>query len=224
MKLIISFVSFACLASLNVKAQNLILNGSFEFGSFVQNSIYPGRMSLSTGSTAINNWVLGNAPAGFLWWMQAPDYNAEDGNFSLDLDSNGNSPFSFAQQTFSTIIGQQYQFTGYFASEFNAGPASTSILIDGSSIGTETTGSGIANGPGPGFNNLIWTSASFNFIASSTSTTLTLLDATTAPGGDGAYYNPIVDNVSVVAVPEPSVLGLASAGLLYFVSFKRKCR
>lgn len=221
MKTIILFASVIGLIAMNVQAQNLILNGSFESGSFSQNSIYPGRMSLSDGSTSINDWTGGVAAGGNLWWLQGPNYNAEDGNFSVDLDSNGYTPFSFVQQTFSTTIGQQYKFSGYFASEGNGGPASTSILINGSLIGTETTGSG-AGEPGLNWTNLIWTSASFTFIASSTNTTLRLQDATSVPSNDGAFYNPIVDNVSVVTVPEPSVSGLVCTALFGLISLMRK--
>jgi hypothetical protein len=218
MKTNVLLVSLICLASVNVRAVNLVLNGSFESGSFSQNSIYPGRMSLANGSTVINNWVAGRGTEN-LWWMQAPNYNAQSGNFAVDLDSNGTAPFSFIEQTFSTIVGQQYQFAGYFASEGNGGPASTSVLINGNLIGTATTGSG-AGDPGPGFNNLIWTPASFAFTASSTSSTLRLQDATVV-AFDGVYYNPIIDNISVMPVPEPSS-GLLFAVLLGLFVLGRK--
>jgi Protein of unknown function (DUF642) len=223
MKLFFPVVSLVCMVSYSGRA-NLLLNGSFEYGSFVENSAFSGRMDLASGSTVISDWVLGKSTTGafaYLWWMKTPNYNAQDGSYCVDLDSNGNSPFSFIQQTFSTVIGQQYQFTGYFASEGNGGPASTSVLINGNSIGTATTGSGAGNNPGPDFNNLVWTVESFYFTASSTSTTLTLQDATMVPFKD-SYYNPIIDNVSVVAVPEPSVLAMTVAGALCFASLRRK--
>lgn len=151
--------------------------------------------------------------------MQGPDYNAEDGNRAIDLDSNGNVTGSYVQQTFATVPGVQYEVSGYFASEFNGGPAVTSIQINGNVIGTSTTGSG--NYDGISFNNLVWTRETFDFTASSTSSTLRLQDATTV-GGPNGYDNPVIDNIAVQVVPEPCTGLLLSAALGGLVWFGRR--
>jgi|GEM_PF-2118509 len=183
-----------------VKAQNLIVNGSFESGpAFVANTGYPDRVSLPNGSTAITGWVVGTptSSSGFVWWLREPSYNAEDGNLCIDLDSNENTPFSFIKQTFATTPNQEYKVSAYFASEFNGGPAVTKVSINGQVIGTSTTGSGNLI-TGQGFNNLIWTEETFLFTADGGLTsTLEFQDDTTASGD-----NPIIDNVSVESVPD----------------------
>jgi hypothetical protein len=206
------FVLSLCAAS--ASAQNLLLNASFETGSTFIPSIYTDRMPLPNGSTVINNWVVGNA-AGNFWWLRSPSYNPQDGARAIDLDSNGLTPFTFIEQTFSTTIGQQYQVSGYFSSEGNGGPAQTSVLINGNLLGSVTAGSGVGE-VGPGWTDLVWKNASFLFTATSTSSTLRFQDAT------AGLYNPLIDNVSVVSVPEPSIFGLASVALLACAGLRRK--
>lgn len=205
MKRLMSTLLLGGLFALRVDAQNLILNGSFELGPFVQGPTYAGRMQLPDGSTTINNWTVGAAGGNF-WWLNAPNYNAQDGSFAIDLDSNQVLPATYIEQSFATTIGQAYQVSAYFASEGNGGPATTSILINGGLIGSLSTGAGTGEA-GPDFTDLIWTAGSFTFVATSSSSTLRFVDAT------AGFYNPIIDNVSVVAVPEPSGLGLFAATL-----------
>ena len=151
--------------------------------------------------------------------MQGPvHYNPQDGNYCVDLDSNLQVPTTYIEQTFSTAIGQQYSVSLYFASQGNGGPATLSVQINGGAIGASSTGSG-AGGPEPDYNYLVWTNISFSFTAASTSSTLRLQDATL-----NDVHNCIVDNVSVVAVPEPSVCALASMTLLGLVACRFKNR
>lgn len=205
------------LATVSATAQNLLLNGSFESGTFTQNNlVFPDRMDLVNGSTAVTGWTVGSSSAGYVWWLEGPDYNAQDGNRAIDLDSNGHQPYGYIQQTFATTPGMQYKVSGYFASEFNGGPAVTTVQINGNVIGTATTGSG--NYGGISFNNLIWTSETFNFTADSTSSTLRFQDDTTVNGPNG-YDNPVIDDISVQAVPDATstwlLLSLSLSGLFW---------
>lgn len=195
---------------------NLIQNGSFESGSFSQNSIYPGRMQLGNGSTVINNWVVG-APAGNFWWMSSPN-NAAEGVYSANLDSNGQTP-TYIEQSFATTVGSQYLITAAFASEGNGGPAVTGVSINGSLLGTTTVGAGVGEA-GTFWSDLVWTTQSFSFTASASTSTLRFQDATPF----GQFYNPLVDNVSVVqAVPEQtSTLALAGMSLIGGLLVRRK--
>ena len=198
-------------AALQAQAQNLLVNGSFESGAWSQNSIFAGRMSVPNASTTITGWVTGVGPSGNLWWLQGPThYNPQDGTYAVDLDSNLTTPMCYIQQTFSTTIGQQYLVSAYFATQGNAGPTTAAVQINGNSIGTVSFGAAVS-GPEPDYNYLIWTPFSFTFTATTSSSTLRFQDTTT-----GSFYGPIVDNASVIAVPEPSAcaMGILLAGLI----------
>ena len=195
---------------------NLILNGSFETGNYFENSFVPTRMQLGNGSTVIDNWVVG-ATSGNFWWVGPPN-NAQDGLFSVDLDSNGQTP-TYIEQSFSTTVGLQYMVTASFSSEGNGGPAVTAVSINGNQLGSATVGAGIGEA-GPAYTDLLWTTQSFFFTATAATSTLRFQDATETT----QFYNPLIDNVSVVeTVPEQSsTLGLAGLSLLVGLSFRRK--
>ena len=217
--------NLAILLSLSVAASNsranLLTNGSFESGTFVQNnSYYTDRMDLAYNSTAITGWVAGVSSGDFayLWWMRGPTFNAENGNAFVDLDSNGNTPYSYIQQTFNTVIGKQYTVSGFFGSEYNGGVATTLVEINGNKIGTVNTGSATSASSTFG-TNIVWTPEQFTFTANSTSTTLRFQDATVL--GANGYDNPLIDNVSVNAVvpegcPTSLIFSLAVGGLAWF--------
>lgn len=195
---------------------NLIQNGSFEDGSFSQNSIYPGRMQLGDGSTTINNWDVG-ATTGNFWWMSSPN-NAADGVRSANLDSNGQTP-TYIEQSFATTAGFQYLITAAFSSEGNGGPAVTGVSINGTLLGTATVGAGIGE-TGDFWSDLAWTTHSFYFTADSALSTLRFQDATPF----GQFYNPLVDNVSVVesAPEQTSTLALAGLSVIGGLIFSRR--
>jgi len=186
-----------------VPAQNLLLNGSFESGgTFQANSLWADRMLLGNGSTVIANWTVGRSTTGLFWWIQAPSYNAQDGSRFIDLDSNMQTPFTYIEQSFATTIGKQYLVSANFSSEGNGGPATTSVLINGSLLGSATAGAGSGEASDY-WTDLVWTQHSFLFTATATVSTLRFQDATTDNG-----WNPLVDNASVTVIPEPSALGI----------------
>lgn len=58
----LNFLIVIALVAVNAAAQNLLVNGSFESGAFSQNfPIFPNRMQLTTGSTAVTGWSVGAA-------------------------------------------------------------------------------------------------------------------------------------------------------------------
>lgn len=69
---------------------------------------------------------------------------------------------------------------------------------------------------GQALNALIWQSITFDFLASSSTSTLSFVSLSSTPNSYGA----LIDNVTVSSVPEPSTLllvtlGLATASLRY---------
>ena len=218
MKKILLATAAIGITTIGAQAQNLIQNGSFESGNFSQNTFFPDRMSLpNNNSTVLANWVTG-VGSGYLWWLTTPGFNPQEGNFAIDLDSNlATDPNSYVEQSFATTIGAQYAVSGYFSSEFNGGPATCNLLINGSLIGAVTSGTGSPDTSSLTFNNLVWQNATFTFTATSTTSTLRLQD-----GAENGYYNSVIDNISVVAVPEPSVSAICAAGVLGIVWSSRK--
>ncbi len=206
------------LASLCVPASaNLLQNGGFEAGNFINGNYgYQDRMYLGSGSTDINGWTVGHDGGwAFVWWLSKPGFNAVEGNLALSLDGNNPEYAAWAEQSFSTETGKRYRVSFAYSSDGNGGPSQTQVLIDGNLIGEVQHGSG-SGGSEPLYDYLDWDRASFEFVATTTSSLLRIYDAT--PGS----YNTIVDDVVVTEVipaviPESSTVVAAiglGAGLL----------
>ena len=188
---------------------NLLVNGSFEQGAFVNQGNQT--MSLAPGSTVITGWtVVTDATA----WINAGNpfgLAASDGSRFLDLTNySAGAPFAGMTQTFATLAGATYTLS------FDLGGSNAWGRPDGliaSAAGTSqvfTTGPASATTP-----NNDWYHESMSFVATGASTTLTL------QGNQGFNYIGL-DNVSVVlasgpgavpAIPEPGTWALMAAGL-----------
>ena len=178
---------------------NLLTNGSFEDGSFVNQGNET--MVLSAGSTTITGWtVTGDQLA----WINAGNpwgLSAEDGNFFLDFTSyTAGAPFGGVTQSITTSPGQQYQLLfelGSYTQRWGGPPVSILASAGGASqtftVSTTSTAS-------------TWTSFSMTFTANSTSTPVTLT------GSAGFNYigldNVSVDPVAGTAVPESCTYAL----------------
>ena len=177
-------------------ADNLIVNGSFENGTFY-GGIGTSYNAVSAGGTVVTGWVAGTN--GFDWHQAVEFYPAYDGRRMVDLTRG--SLDGAISQTFSTVEGTDYALSFavtapalYFNSAtlvVNVGSASKSYLVPRSSE-----------------SNLSWTVETFNFKADSSSTTLTF----SGPSANG-YWGPVIDSVSVTAVPEPETYAMMLAGL-----------
>jgi hypothetical protein len=197
-------------------SSNLISNGSFEedltFGSngFATYSTYYG---WNVGSNGIE---LRNNVAG----------TAEDGETFAELDTTANSWIS---QTVSTVVGQEYVLTFYYAARAGVAADSNGINVNvyGSTIGSTTSGdlysvvySATYNytADGSSATELNWTQKTIDFVAVSTTTTLTF-----SAGGISDSVGGALDNVVLLAVPEPSqwALLLAGLGMMGFIARRR---
>jgi hypothetical protein len=184
----------------------LIVNGSFEFGAFADNTTQD-TMNLSPGSTVMTGWTVTTAA---LAWIHSPGnpfgLSASAGNYFLDLSGyHDNKPYGgVAASTISTVIGQRYNVSFDLGSDvlYDTVSPSVQIALNGNpATGTFTAGP-IANAHNR------WETFNFSFIATSANT---LIDFS-GVGADNQKYVGL-DNVVVSAVPEPTTM-IAGALLL----------
>jgi hypothetical protein len=196
----------ACLALIGANANaNLLTNGSFESGSFVNNG--QETMSLAAGSTVLTGWtVVGRSLA----WINVGNpfgISAEDGNFFLDLtDYNAGAPFGGVTQAISTVVGDQYSLSfelGSYTAAWGGPPVS--ILASAGGTAATFTNSAITNSS-------TWTPFTLSFTAASAITNITLT------GSAGVNYigldNVDVELVSTTTTPEPAPSALVALGLI----------
>jgi Protein of unknown function (DUF642)/PEP-CTERM motif len=195
------------------QAQNLLVNGSFEEGAFVNQGNQT--MSPGVGSTVISGWtVLTDATA----WINAGNpfgLAASDGSRFLDLTNySAGAPFAGMSQTFATTAGATYTLSFDLGGSNFWGRPDALIASAAGTSATFTTGPASTTTP-----NNDWYHESMTFTATGATTTLTL------QGSVGFNYIGL-DNVSVAllsgpgptpdpvpAIPEPSTWALMLAGL-----------
>jgi choice-of-anchor C domain-containing protein len=194
--------------ALSTSAQaSLLSNGSFESGSLPTAT----GTTLTAGSTAITGWVVGGRGIDYIgtYWQ------ASDGSRSIDLDSGtilGPGPYDGSiSQTFPTTPGQAYLVTFDMAGNPDGGPALKSLEI--SAAGQSAVVSFLNSNQT--HSNMGYQPREFPFLATDPSTTLTFVSLS------GTGYGPVIDNVAVIAVPEPSTLAAAALALL---ATRRRCR
>ena len=192
---------------------NLLVNGSFEDGVFVNQGNQT--MSLAPGSSVIAGWtVLTDATA----WINAGNpfgLAASDGSRFLDLTNySAGAPFAGLSQTFATTAGATYTLSFDLGGSNAWGRPDALIASAAGTSTTFTTGPASTTTP-----NNDWYHESMTFTATGATTTLTL------QGSAGGNYigldNVVVDLLSapgptpdpVPAIPEPSTWALMLAGL-----------
>ena len=177
-----------------VQAANLIQNGSFETAT-----VNPGSfLQLDAVSTAITGWTVSQGTIDYI----GTAWQASEGARSLDLQGLASGGI---QQTFNTTIGETYRVTFDLAGNPFGGSAIKEMRVSagGSSADFSFNTTGKSN------SNMGWLSKSWDFTANSTTTTLEFIGLGSGTNG------PALDNVSVIAVPEPSsMLGLLGLGVL----------
>ena len=179
-------------------AVNLISNGDFESTAIASGTF----QELPTGNAGLTDWTI----SGGFGVMK--DHNrfgfSSDGSTYLALESNSFGPGAgIISQTIATTIGDNYSLS------FEYSALSTAAVIDITyDVGGADQVLTFQNSSGQ-----TWATETFDFIATSTSTTLTF----EGTGGLGSIASASIDNVSIVFVPEPSstaLLGLGGLALL----------
>ena len=193
---------------------NLLTNGSFESGAFVNQG--NDTMSLAPGSTVITGWTVVTDTTAWIGATNPFGLSASNGSFFLDLTNyQAGPPFAGMSQTIATIPGATYSLSfDLGSSTFWGRPDS----ITASAAGTSQT----FTSPATGGNN-DWQSVLMQFVASSTTTTVLL------QGASGFNYIGL-DNVDVEfvsgpgprPVPEPTTLALLGLGLASLAVARRR--
>ncbi len=198
-------------------AANLIANGSFEDGTFTGGASLAQQVAPGD-STTLSGWTVSDAS--LTWYengfnLQQIAISGHNGNFAVNL-ADGSVRTVTASQTFPTLPFQEYQVS-YWVGNYSAnnGPAAIiANVVDGTSntiLLSETATAPATNEPST------WVRFVSTFIADGTSNTISFTEI------NGPSYIGL-DDVSVIAVPEPSTWGLALAGFagLGYVSYRRE--
>ncbi len=209
---------FALAAALVVSAfalpahANLIQNGSFE-DPVVTVGFYKNFLS---GSTEITGWkVVGidSSVANGTFVQSGITFQAQDGVQWIDLAGiTSNSKTSGVTQSFASSVGTEYEITFYVASATDRQlffPATVELSINGGARSSYFN-------PAAPTTSLDWKLFTVDFVATTTTTSLTFFN-----GSESNNFLGGLDNVSVEAVaapvPEPSeyamlLMGLAAIG------------
>ncbi len=192
---------------------NLLANGSFESGAFVNQG--NDTMSLAAGSTVITGWTVVTDTVAWIGPTNPFGLSAHDGSFFLDLTNyQTGAPFAGMSQAIATIPGAVYALSfDLGSSTFWGRPDSITASAAGTSMSFVAPLTGTNND---------WQHETMNFTAVGATTTVTLQGAT------GIAYigldNASVDLVSlpVGAVPEPETWAMLLAGLGLLRSVARR--
>ena len=198
----------ALVAPLSARAQNLLVNGSFEQGNWVNHS--GGWARLASGSTALTGWTITGDPVAWSSPANGEGVVAADGQHALDMTGFGNENRSGGvAQTFATVAGASYQLSLMLGGVASYG---TPVQLRAEVAGLQQVFSLV-----PGAGNT-WAAHQLDFTATADSTTLTLSGVYSASG----YYIGL-DQVSVTAaVPEPRTTALLLAGLAMLGGLARR--
>jgi len=196
-----ALAALALAAAPSAGAAELLTNGGFEdLGSAVAEG-WGGYTYYAGGSVGLPGWTVDTGSVDVTTNASAwsPAYEGQNG-----LDINGWSAGAISQ-SFATILGEMY--TVSFAYSRNAAgapnPATATVSAGGSMLNVVAANDGSFGTP----NNFLWKTASFTFVGTGNTETITL--AATVPGNGGVFF----DDVSVSgAVPEPATWALMIGG------------
>jgi len=177
----LSLVSLAGVAS----AQNLLVNGGFDTGTF-------------------SGWTTNGGSA-----TLKKTYGTNSPQYAVVFNVTTSPATAVISQSFTTTVGKSYELSFYYGGYTTVGSPRPQTL------GVEVTGTSLIFSNSvtpPSYSNpAVFENFTDTFTATSTSTTLTFLDETV----DTTKSDGVLDTVSVTAVPEPSTMALSAAGGLF---------
>ncbi len=204
MKLVATALLFALCATASA---GLETNGGFETfvtvsgGGSVPNGSFA-FATLNAGDTSLTGWTIGGTGIDLLNNASNGGWNANGGQYSIDLNSTGPGTIS---QNVTTVVGHAYALSFWMAGNFAGSPTVKTMDVTAgpttvTNITFDTTGaSATAMG---------WTQMVINFTATSTSSVIQFSSTTS-----GSSFGPALDDISVTAVPEPGTFALFGLGL-----------
>ena len=206
-------LAFAALAVGSASATaNLLVNGSFENGAFVNQG--NDTMSPAVGSTVITGWTVVTDATAWIGPTNPFGLTASEGSYFLDMTNyQAGPPFAGVTQTVATTPGASYVLSFDLGGSTFWGRPDSLLASAGGTSATFTTGPASTATP-----NNDWYHETMAFVATSASTVITL------QGSAGAKYIGL-DNVSVVptaSVPEPGRWALMLAGLVLAGAVSRR--
>jgi choice-of-anchor C domain-containing protein len=174
-----------CIQDKQTEAENLLVNGSFEEGPFVE-----GFLALDKGSTDIKGWTVTRGQIDLIGTHSA----AGAGKRSLDL--HGSPGFGGVKQTFSTAKGKRYRVTFLMAG--SPGRISTVMALCVRAAGKKEVFS--FDAAETTHKEMGWEKKSWQFVAVADETTLEFHTLDGAEDDPNGVAGPKVDDVRVVAV------------------------
>ena len=155
-------------------------NGSFETGTYVDNG--SGFQQLDAPNASMDGW---SVDSGSVDWV-GTYWTAPDGAMSVDLSGADAGTLS---QTIDTTIGNTYT-VAFLLSGNPAGGVPLLTTLEVSATGG-TTGMYSHDTTGSDLTTMVWTPETYEFLATSASTTITFASTTAGP------FGPAIDNVVV---------------------------
>jgi hypothetical protein len=210
-------LGIACSLTVSTHANaNLLTNGSFELGAFVNQG--SATMVLPVGSTTITGWTVVNDQLAWINTGNPWGLSAQDGDKFLDLTAYPTgAPFGGVSQTIATVPGGQYELSfnlGSYTQRWGGPPVSIVATAGNASqkftVSTTSTSS-------------TWTPFTMIFTATGASTAVSLT-------GTAGFQYIGLDNVSVegaggdATVPEPGSFALLVGTLLCLASARYSVR
>jgi choice-of-anchor C domain-containing protein len=203
----VSAVAAIVIGVAQVRADNLLVNGSFEVYAVSPYSWWQPRLiDKNIGVNSLSGWTVNQS----IDIVSANQWQPHDGDNSLDLC--GTPGDGGVSQTFSTLPGVAYNIrfflSGNPSADFPSEPTNKtlSVMAAGQSANFSFDVATEQNT----FANMKWKECDFTFTANSASTTLSI----NATMGGNFNLGPVIDEVSVAPVPEPSTAGLLSVGAI----------